>query len=309
MSCYLVTGGGGFIGSHLVDALLADGHAVRVVDDLSTGSRANVDPSRLDLRVADLRDPATVAAAAAGVDGIFHLAAIASVVRCNEAWLDTHAVNLTATLRLFDAARRGPVPMVYASSAAVYGDRADACAETDRLSPLSSYGADKAACELHAGAAARVHGVPSFGLRFFNVYGPRQRPDDAYAGVISIFKDRIARGLPLTIYGDGEQSRDFVFVADVVRALRRAMTRLEEDPAPRAEISNVGTGRPTTVNELARALMMALGREVPLAYAAPRAGDIRMSLADVNRMRDRLGLEAATTLLVGLRELIDGSSP
>jgi UDP-glucose 4-epimerase len=303
---YLVTGGCGFIGSHLVDALLAAGHAVRVVDDLSTGRREQLDP-RAELRVADVSRPEVVDAAVADVDGIFHLAAVASVVRCNEAWLETHAVNQTATLRLLDAARRlqtPPVPVVYASSAAVYGDRAEAVDETTPLAPLSSYGADKAAGELHAGAAARVHGVASFGLRFFNVYGPRQRPDDAYAGVISIFSDRIRRGRPLTIFGDGEQSRDFVFVADVVRALEAAMAGLERDPTPRAEIANVATGRATSVRGLADTLMAVHDRRVAVSHAAPRAGDIRTSLACTRRMGERLGLVDTVAIDAGLRALV-----
>jgi UDP-glucose 4-epimerase len=309
MRRYLVTGGCGFIGSHLVDSLLRDGHLVRIVDDLSTGVRANVD-ERADLRIADLRHPNVVEDAADGVDGIFHLAAVASVVRCNEAWLATHAVNLTATLRLLDVARRDRLPVVYASSAAVYGNHAaPPVDETAPVMPTSSYGADKAAGELHARAAAQVHGVPSFGLRFFNVYGPRQRPDDSYAGVISIFRDRIGRGLPITIYGDGGQSRDFVFVADVVRALRGAMARLEDDPAPRAEVANVGTGRATTIGDLAATLMTLLERHVPVTHTPPRPGDIRASHADTRHLHRLLGMEAETSLEEGLRTLLGAASP
>ena len=303
---YLVTGGCGFIGSHLVDALLAAGHGVRVVDDLSTGVREQLDP-RAELRVADVSRPEVVEAATADVDGIFHLAAVASVVRCNDAWLDAHAVNQTATVRLLDAARRlhtPPLPVVYASSAAVYGDRDHAVDEETPLAPLSAYGADKAGGEFHARAAAGVHGVASFGLRFFNVYGRRQRPDDAYAGVISIFSDRIRRGRPLTIHGDGGQSRDFVFVADVVRALRAAMSGLEADPSPRAEIANVGTGRATSVRHLAETLMAVHDRRVPVRHAAPRPGDIRTSLACTRRLQTRLALGATTTIDAGLRALV-----
>ena len=302
---YLITGGCGFIGSHLIDALLAEGHGVRVVDDLSTGLREHLDP-RAELYVGDISRADVLEAAAADVDGIFHLAAVASVVRCNEAWLDTHSVNQTATLRLLDAARplqRPSLPVVYASSAAVYGDRTDAVDEQSPVAPLSSYGADKAGGELHARAAARVHGVASFGLRFFNVYGPRQRPDDAYAGVISIFSDRIRRGQALTIYGDGAQRRDFVFVADVVRALEAAMAALETDPTPRAEIVNVGSGRATSIRELANILMAVHDREVPVNHVAPRPGDIRTSLACTRHLQSRLGLGPMTTMEAGLGAL------
>jgi UDP-glucose 4-epimerase len=305
MRRYLVTGGCGFIGSHLVSALLAAGHDVRVIDDLSTGSRARL-PAGAALAEADLAE-ADLAAALDGVDGVFHLAAIASVARSTEAWVATHRTNLTATIQLFDALRRGPngpVPVVFASSAAVYGDRAGAIDEAAGLAPLSPYGADKAGCELHALAGARVHGIASVGLRFFNVYGPGQRADDAYAGVISLFADRIRRGEPLTIHGDGRQSRDFVFVGDVVRVLRIAMDRLHADPAPTATIANVGTGRATTIDGLARTLMTVVGRDVPITHGPPRPGDIRSSLADVRRMHRLFGHDETTPLERGLQQLL-----
>lgn len=301
MRRYLVTGGCGFIGSHLVDALLADGHAVRVLDNMSTGVRGRLD-SRAELRIADLRTSGAVDAALDGVHGVFHLAAVSAVARCNEAWVESHRTNLTGTVRVFDAARRRRprLPVVYASSAAVYGDRSGTLAETEPVAPLSPYGADKAACELHAAAAARVHGLPTTGLRFFNVYGPRQNPGDAYAGVISIFVEQIRRGRTITIFGDGEQTRDFVHVGDVVHALISAMAGLEAEPTPRAEICNVGTGRATTVRELAATLMTVLGRQVPLEHLAPRVGDIRHSLADTRRMTTLLDLKTTTTLAAGL---------
>ena len=227
MQRFLVTGGAGFIGSHLADALLAAGAAVRVLDDFSTGRRENLDP-RCEVCVGDVADPEAVRTAFAGVDGCFHLAAIASVARGNEDWRGTHRTNQTGTVTVLEAARdAGRMPVVYASSAAVYGDLAGAVArETSPCVPLTAYGADKLGSELHARVAHRVHGVPTLGLRFFNVYGPRQDPASPYSGVVSIFAARLARGETLSVHGDGRQTRDFVFVADVVAHLRAAMARL-----------------------------------------------------------------------------------
>ncbi len=201
------------------------GDSVRVLDDLSTGSRDNL-PSGVTLIEADVADPDAVRAAIEAVDGVFHLAAIASVARGVTDWLGTHRANLTGTITVFDAIRRGgaPIPVVYASSAAVYGDCATVpIAEDAERRPLSAYGADKYACELHARVASHVHGIPTTGLRFFNVYGPRQDPRSPYSGVISIFCERVARGAPIDVFGDGGQTRDFIFVADVVAALLAGM--------------------------------------------------------------------------------------
>ena len=208
MAHYLVTGGCGFIGSHLCAALVARGDRVRVLDDLSTGSRANLAPGA-GLVVGDVADPAVVQGAMQGVDGCFHLAAIASVERAVREWLATHRVNLSATIGVFDAARAvGPVPVVYASSAAVYGDQETLpIAEDAPKRPLSAYGADKLGCEQQALVAGHVHQVPTMGLRFFNVFGPRQDPKSPYSGVISIFCDRLSAGQPVQVFGDGGRSR------------------------------------------------------------------------------------------------------
>ncbi len=213
MAIYVVTGGAGFIGSHLTDALLARGHGVRVLDDLSTGHRANLDP-RAEFIHADICDAAALRAALDGAAGCYHLAAIASVARANEDWAGTHRVNLTGTIMVLDACRAAHLPVVYASSAAVYGNIGDAVAhEGLTCAPQTAYGADKFGSELHAAVGWGVHGVPSFGLRFFNVYGPRQDPKSPYSGVISIFADRIARNQGVIVHGDGGQTRDFVYVA------------------------------------------------------------------------------------------------
>ena len=268
MALYAVTGGAGFIGSHLCDALLAHGHGVRVLDDLSTGSRGNLDP-RCELMMGDVADPAAVRALLREAAGCFHLAAIASVARGNEDWLGTHRTNLTGTITVLDAARVADrLPVVYASSAAVYGDLGERAAPEDAAcAPRTAYGADKLGGEWHARAGYLVHGVPSVGLRFFNVYGPRQDPSSPYSGVISIFASRLAQGLALRIDSDGRQGRDFVHVADVTRHLLAAMRHARE--RPNATVLNVCTGR------------MALGVEAEvdiasgLATGTPLRGDVR----------------------------------
>jgi UDP-glucose 4-epimerase len=307
MALYVVTGGAGFIGSHLVDALLADGHAVRVVDDFSTGRRENLDP-RADLLVGDVADAGLVRRAIAGADGCFHLAAVASVARGNEDWLGTHRSNQTGTIAVLDAARiAGSFPVVYASSAAIYGDQgAGALAEDARPAPRSAYGADKLGSELHASVAFAVHGVPTTGLRFFNVYGPRQDPASPYSGVVSIFAARIAAGLPITIHGDGRQVRDFVFVGDVVSHLRAAMARLSRQPG--AFVFNVCTGRATSVLALAQSIGVAVGRAGRIGFGAPRPGDLLASLGDPTQARAELGVTAETALPDGLARTLAPSA-
>ncbi len=304
MARYLVTGGGGFIGSHLIERLLAAGHEVRVLDDLSTGKRENL-PDGVPVTIGDVADPAAVDAAMAGVDGCFHLAAVASVERSREAWLETHHANLSGTIAVFDAARRakagGPIPVVYASSAAVYGDNpAMPLTEESATRPLSAYGADKLGCELHARVADGVHGVPATGFRFFNVYGPRQDPKSPYSGVISIFAGRIARDKAITINGDGEQVRDFVYVKDLVRCLTAAMER----PQPGAPVYNVCTGTATSVNRLAEVLAQLSGRTLQRSFGPARAGDIRVSIGDPSRLIAAFGTACQTSLEEGLRDTL-----
>ena len=304
MATYLVTGGCGFIGSHLCDALIAHGHVVRILDDLSTGQPRNVN-LHARLAVADVADPEAVRQCAAGVDGIFHLAAVASVARANEDWLGTHRTNLTGTITVLDTARslnpRHPVPVVYASSAAVYGDNDDLpLAETAAPRPLSAYGADKLGCELHACVAGNVHGVPTAGLRFFNVFGPRQDPSSPYSGVISIFCERLRHGRRLPILGDGLQQRDFVYVADVVRALIAALEGASTD----APVYNVCTGAATSIRGLAETLAGIVGRPARLEFKPPRAGDIRRSIGNPAAIHRALGWEPRTTLRDGLAETL-----
>ena len=303
MPTYLVTGGAGFIGSHLCDALVQRGNSVRVLDDLSTGSRDNLPPG-VTLIEADVADPHAMRAAIEGVDGAFHLAAIASVTRGVTDWLGTHRANLTGTVTLFDAISRGatPIPVVYASSAAVYGDAATVpIGEDAERRPLSAYGADKYACELHARVASHVHGIPTTGLRFFNVYGPRQDPRSPYSGVISIFCERVVRGAPIDVFGDGRQTRDFVYVADVVAALLPAMERA----LPGAPVFNVCTGSPTSVLELAHTIATLAGTVPEVRHLAPRAGEIRYSTGAPDRARNAFGLAEPVPLRIGLRKVLD----
>jgi UDP-glucose 4-epimerase len=311
VAIYAVTGAAGFIGSHLVDALLAAGHAVRGLDDLSTGKRDNLDP-RCDLRIGDVADPEAVRALLAGADGCFHLAAIASVARTNEDWLGGHRTNLTGSIAVLNEARTasasGPLPVVYASSAAIYGDVSGRVANEDMTPrPRSAYGADKLGSELHAAAGWLVHGVPSFGLRFFNVYGARQDPSSPYSGVISIFARRTADGKPIEIHGDGRQVRDFIHVSDVVRHLTAAMDYANSEKG--ASVTNVCTGRGTTVLELARSLARRYGREPDLRFAARRAGDIRESVGDSTLAAAMLGCTARVALDEGLALLIAADYP
>jgi UDP-glucose 4-epimerase len=299
MACYLITGGCGFIGSHLADALVAAGHAIRVLDDLSTGTIDNL-PAGVTLLEGSVADAALVRQAVDGIDGCFHLAAIASVQRSQEDLLGTHRTNLGGTLTLLDVISP-EIPFVYASSAAVYGD----CpvlpiGEDAPKRPQSAYGADKYAGEIHAAVATHTRGIPTAGLRFFNVYGPRQRPDSPYSGVVSIFADRIARGQTLTIHGDGGQTRDLVQVADVVAALVQAMARR----LPGAPVFNVCTGHAISVQHLAATIGAIYGLVPHIVHGPQRTGEIRHSVGDPRRSRAALGLGAAIPLATGLRTLL-----
>jgi UDP-glucose 4-epimerase len=302
MAEYLITGGCGFVGSHLADALLARGDGVIVLDNMSTGKRVNLAP---EVRVikGDVSDPGIVAQAVAGCAGVFHLAGIASVAYCNEHWREGHLTNQTGTVTVFEAAARaGRVPVVYTSSAAVYGDAGEGAVDEARVPrPQTPYGVDKLGSELHGRIAMGVHGLPTVGLRPFNIYGPRQDPSSAYSGVISIFNSRLAQGLPVTVFGDGLQTRDFVFVADVVRFLLAAMARA---PQAAGEVFNICTGRTTTLLALIDTLARLHGRVPVVQHGDPRMGDIRESLGDPNRARAVLGVTAEVTLEDGLAALL-----
>lgn len=302
MSTYLVTGGAGFIGSHLCDALIGRGDILRVLDDLSTGHRCNL-PAAATFIEGDVANPKIVAKALEGVDGCFHLAAIASVEQGVTDWLGTHRANITGAITVFDAIRRegNKIPVVYASSAAVYCDAVTIpIAETEPRTPLSAYGADKYGCELHARVASHVHGIPTVGLRFFNVYGPRQDPASPYSGVISIFCERIAAGLPINIFGDGQQTRDFVYVSDVVAALLAGMALHPPD----SPVFNVCTGVAATVENLARLIADLAGKNLNAVTRPSRSGEIRHSLGVPALAGNVLGVSTWVPLRTGLTEVL-----
>jgi UDP-glucose 4-epimerase len=305
MARFLVTGGAGFMGSHLVDALLDQGHAVRVLDDLSSGCRENL-PRQVEFMYGDVADQGTVEDAFDGIDACFHLAAIASVVRSNREWVRTHQVNLTGTINIFDQARRlqsrRAIPVVYASTAAIYGD----CGivpvdEQCPAAPLSAYGADKRACELHARVAGGVHAVPTVGLRFFNLYGPRQNPQSPYSGAIAIFAERLAHGEPVEIFGDGKQVRDFTFIGDAVSALCRALPAASTS----APVFNVCTGKGTTVRTLAETMAARYRTELVAYYRPGRCGEVRVSIGDPRQAAEQLGFSAEIALADGLAITLD----
>ena len=314
MAHYLITGGCGFIGSHLADRLLADGHRVTILDNLSNG-RLDNKPEAAKLVVGDVADPDAVGEAMAGddgegVDGVFHLAAVASVQKSRELWAETHRTNLLGTVTVFEAARDakrgGPIPVVYASSAAIYGDNSNTPLKEDELPrPLSAYGVDKLGCEMHARVAWSIQGVPTIGFRFFNVYGPRQDPMSPYSGVISIFARRVARGEDVEIHGDGQQVRDFVFVGDVVRILALAMERRFAG----AQVFNLCTGRATSLVMLLDVLQELCGSNVRRRHSEPRAGDIRVSSGDPSLMRSTFDTVCQVGLLQGLSATLTGRMP
>ncbi len=299
MAHYLITGGCGFIGTHLARALLAHGHQVRVLDNLSTGRPENA-PAPIELMIGDVADRVAVRDALCDVDGAFHLAAIASVERSTTDWVGTHLTNLTGAITVFDAARnasKGRVPVVYASSAAVYGQCGIVPLDEETMpAPMTPYGADKLGCELHARVATALYGVPTIGLRFFNVYGPGQDPRSPYSGVISVFCDRIAQGGTITIHGDGQQVRDFIHVSDVVRFLVAAMA----SPMAASEVYNICTGHGTSIIDLARLLGDVQARPVDFSFVPARTGDIRTSIGNAIRAQRRFGIEAEMPLRDGL---------
>jgi len=303
----VVTGGCGFIGSHTVDALIASGHRVVVLDDFSTGKRANVaqhaSSERFHVVECDVSHGifaalAPITAQHGPIERIVHLAAQVSVVSSMANPLYDMQVNYGGTLHVLEYARAmGVKKVVFASSAAVYGDVATMpVAEDIPLQPMSPYGIDKLASEHALDCYATQHGVPTTALRFFNVYGPRQDPSSPYSGVISIFADRARAGRTLTIFGDGKQTRDFVYVGDVVRAIMSALA----DGNSRL-IANVGTGHAITVKELASTVVDLCGGTSQIEHAAARTGEILDSRARVDRLRDKLGVVAETKLIDGLR--------
>ncbi len=300
----LVTGGAGFIGSHLVEALVGRGARVRVLDDFSAGRRENLASvaAQIELIEGDVADPAVAEGALAGCDYVFHLAAVASVQASIEEPQRTHRVNAGGTWNVLEGARRlGARRVVYASSAAVYGDHVALPLGEDLVPrPLSPYAADKAAGEMACLAFHASYGLPTVALRFFNVYGPRQDPRSPYSGVISIFAGRMAQGQAPVIFGDGEQTRDFVHVADVVRAMLLACER----EAAAGGVFNIAGGGQTSVRELAEVLNRVLDTGLASTFAAGRPGEVRFSEGDTRRAREALAWEARVLLGEGLSDLV-----
>lgn len=301
MTTALVTGGAGFIGSHLVEALLAQGARVRVLDNLSTGRREHLEGQSVEWFVADVRDLSEVRRAAHGVDVVFHLAAMISVAETMADPVACYAVNVLGSVHVLEGARtEGVRRVVLASSAAVYGDVAGAAGEGKPARPRSPYGMSKLAMEEAARLYADAYHLPTTCLRFFNVYGPRQRADSPYAAVIPQFIEGMLRGHPQVIHGDGHQTRDFVYVKDVAQACLRAAER-----APgKGEALNIASGRSVSI----LALYQTLQRLIPSAgapgFGPERPGDIRHSRGDPRLARQALGYRPEVDLETGLRSTV-----
>lgn len=308
----LVTGGAGFIGSHLTERLVGAGHGVTVLDDLSTGTRSNLKEvtNHIEFAQGDVADAAAVARAVSGCDAVVHLAAVASVQASVEEPLKTHRTNLSGSVMLFEAAARSGVErVVYASSAAVYGEATELpIREEAPKRPMSPYAIDKLAGEYYLAHYRRSGALAVNAFRFFNVYGPRQDPSSPYSGVISVFLDRARRRDGVTIFGDGRQTRDFVYVHDLVDILMAAVTGASTidgaSAGAEAPAVNLATGRSVDLLELVRAVSDAAGLEEPLpvTFAPARRGDIGRSEADVTLLKTLFGTVPATPLAVGLAD-------
>jgi UDP-glucose 4-epimerase len=301
----LVTGGAGFIGSHLVEGLLGRGDAVRVLDDLSTGKRANLrgPEGRLEFAQGSVTDPAAVRRAAEGCEVIYHLAALPSVVRSIEDPVSSHEVCATGTVRVLDAARQAGVRrVVYAASSSAYGDIPGALRREDEpVSPMSPYAAAKLAGEFYCRCFTTVYGLETVRLRFFNIFGPRQDPHSPYTGVIAIFIAALAQGRTPRIDGDGLQSRDFTYVENAVQAVMKAA----DAPTASGNVYNVGNGGSVTVLDLVKHLNELLGTNVQPVHGPARPGDVRHSQADITRARSDLGYDPAISFAEGLRRTLE----
>jgi UDP-glucose 4-epimerase len=295
----LVTGGAGFIGSHIVEALSAD-NEVLVIDDLTTGKRGNLEGMDAELIVASVRDAEKVRSAMEGVDYVFHHAAIASVPKSVDDPIASNQVNVCGTLRVLNEAQAAKVrKVVFASSSAVYGNTpSDLKREEDLPDPISPYAVTKLTGELYCRNFWLNYGLPTCSLRYFNVYGPRQDPSSDYAAVVPRFISAARAGKPLTIFGDGEQTRDFIFVRDVVRA--NILAALDE--GHNGEAFNIACQERVSVNQLASLVLMEMGlsEEGMIEHRAERKGDVRHSLADIGKARRDLGFVPAYDIRKGL---------
>lgn len=294
MARYLVTGGAGFIGSNIVAALAEAGESVRVVDNLSTGFWENLNelpPSaRVERVTADIRDAEAMARACAGVEVVFHEAALGSVPRSVENPVETDSVNVGGTVRTLDAARHAGVRrVVFAASSSVYGDTPSLPKREDMpTAPLSPYAVSKVADELYLRVFSELYGIETVCLRYFNVFGPNQRPDGAYAAAIPRFLWAALRGESLTIFGDGETTRDFCYVKNAVAA---NLAAAQASRRFSGEVVNIAGGRRVSLNDLTARLGTVLGIELSVVHTDPRPGDVRHSLADVSRARELIGYD------------------
>ena len=300
----LVTGGGGFIGSHLVERLLTDGYVVRVLDNFSTGRRENISPLRDDIELleGDIQSYERAHNAVRDCEVVLHQAALPSVPRSVGDPLTSHAVNVTGTLNLLLAARDSGVRrVVYASSSSVYGaDPTLPKSEHAAPLPLSPYAVGKLAAESYCRSFGHVYGLETVALRYFNVFGPRQDPQSQYSAVVPNFITAALRGVSPTIYGDGEQSRDFTFVENVVEANLLAM----DAETAAGSVYNVACGERISLNQLIGELGALLGRDIVAAYAGPRAGEVRHSHADIGRAQRELGYRVTVDFTEGLRRAL-----
>ncbi len=306
MKHFLVTGGAGFIGSHIVDELLRRGERVRVLDNLATGKRENLAHcrERIEFIDGDIRDLDTCRSACDGIDFVLHQAALGSVPRSLEDPLTSHEVNVTGTLKMLLAARDAGVKrFVYAASSSTYGDHPGLPKVEERIgNPLSPYAVTKYADELYARVFGRCYGLETIGLRYFNVFGPRQDPFSQYAAVIPLFVSALLRGQPPTINGDGEQTRDFTFVGNAVAA---NLLACEAPAAAIGEVFNIACGQRTSLNALYAELQKLLGSAIDPVYGPERRGDVRDSLADIEKAGRLLNYEGKIKFREGLRISID----
>jgi UDP-N-acetylglucosamine/UDP-N-acetyl-alpha-D-glucosaminouronate 4-epimerase len=300
MTKVLVTGGAGFIGSNLVRALLERGDEVRVLDNFSTGNRANLAELDVEIVEGELRSYERVHNAVRGVEVVYHLGALGSVPRSVQDPLTSSAVNVEGTLNVLLAARdEGVRRVLFSSSSSVYGPRRELpMAETLPPDPISPYGVAKLAAERYCVSFSRVYErFESVVVRYFNVFGPRQSPHSQYAAMVPLFITAISQGEPVTIYGDGEQSRDFTYIANVVDGTIRAA----EASGANGRIFNLAASSPASVNDVADMIGRILGKPVEREFAPPRAGDVRDSWADVSAAREAFGYETTVGLEEGLR--------
>jgi nucleoside-diphosphate-sugar epimerase len=305
MARWLVTGGAGFIGSHLAQALLDRGEPVRVADNLSTGNPSNlaVLGGRAEVLIGDLADSAFAREAVDGIDLVLHQAAIPSVPRSVSDPLTSHRANVETTVALLVAAKDAGVGrLVYAGSSSAYGDTAVLAKREDLpANPMSPYALQKLIGEQYLQMFTRLYGLDTVTTRYFNVFGPRQDPSSPYSGVIALFTSRLLAGLPAVITGDGEQTRDFTYIDNVVDGVLKAATT----PEAAGRVINVATGQQISINQLAQAIQRLVGSTLALQYAEARAGDIRDSLADIGLARRVLGYEPLVSFDEGLRRTVD----